>query len=65
VVRATCLIPALRKQRQFDLQVQGQYGLQNEFQDSKGYTEKQNNNNSNKNNRTKLKTKERNVIKWL
>jgi hypothetical protein len=34
------LIPALGKQRQVDFWVQGQPGLQSEFQDSQGYTEK-------------------------
>jgi hypothetical protein len=34
------LIPALRRQRQADLRVQGQPGLQREFWDSQGYTEK-------------------------
>jgi hypothetical protein len=34
------LIPALGRQRQVDFQVQGQPGLQSEFQDSQGYTEK-------------------------
>jgi hypothetical protein len=34
------LIPALRRQRQVDFLVQGQSGLQSEFQDSQGYTEK-------------------------
>jgi hypothetical protein len=34
------LITALRRQRQVDLEVQGQPGLQSEFQDSQGYTEK-------------------------
>jgi hypothetical protein len=34
------LIPALRKQRQADLPVQGQPGLLCGFQDSQGYTEK-------------------------
>jgi hypothetical protein len=34
------LIPALRKQRQADILVRGQPGLQSEFQDSQGYTEK-------------------------
>ena len=34
------LIPALRRQRQADLWVQCQSGLQSEFQDSQGYTEK-------------------------
>jgi hypothetical protein len=34
------LIPALRRQRQVDFWVRGQPGLQSEFQDSQGYTEK-------------------------
>jgi hypothetical protein len=34
------LIPALGRQRQVDFWVQGQPGLQSEFQDSQGYTEK-------------------------
>jgi hypothetical protein len=34
------LIPALRRQRQVDFWVQGQPGLQSEFQESQGYTEK-------------------------
>jgi hypothetical protein len=34
------LIPALGRQRQADFWVPGQPGLQNEFQDSQGYTEK-------------------------
>jgi hypothetical protein len=34
------LIPALRRQRQADFCVRGQPGLQSEFQDSQGYTEK-------------------------
>jgi hypothetical protein len=34
------LIPALGRQRQEDFLVQGQPGLQSEFQDSQGYTEK-------------------------
>jgi hypothetical protein len=34
------LIPALRRQRQADFLVRGQPGLQSEFQDSQGYTEK-------------------------
>jgi hypothetical protein len=33
------LIPALRRQRQVDFWVQGQCGLQSEFQDNQGYTE--------------------------
>jgi hypothetical protein len=38
--RHTPLIPALGRQRQVDLWVWGQPGLQSEFQDSQGYTEK-------------------------
>ena len=34
------LIPALRRQRQADFWVQGQPGLQSEFQNSQGYAEK-------------------------
>jgi hypothetical protein len=34
------LIPALGRQRQVDFRVPGQPGLQSEFQDSQGYTEK-------------------------
>jgi hypothetical protein len=36
----TPLIPALGRQRQADFGVRGQPGLQSEFQDSQGYTEK-------------------------
>ena len=36
----TPLIPALGRQRQVDFWVQGQPGLQSEFQDSQGYSEK-------------------------
>jgi hypothetical protein len=36
----TPLIPAFRRQRQADFWVQGQSGLQSEFQDSQGYIEK-------------------------
>jgi hypothetical protein len=36
----TALIPALGRQRQADFWVRGQPGLQSEFQDSQGYTEK-------------------------
>jgi hypothetical protein len=36
----TLLIPALGRQRQADFWVWGQPGLQSEFQDSQGYTEK-------------------------
>jgi hypothetical protein len=34
------LFPALGRQRQIDIWVPGQPGLQSEFQDSQGYTEK-------------------------
>ena len=34
------MIPALGRQRQVDFQVRGQPGLQSEFEDSQGYTEK-------------------------
>jgi hypothetical protein len=34
------LIPTLGRQRQVDFWVPGQPGLQNEFQDNQGYTEK-------------------------
>jgi hypothetical protein len=37
------LIPALGRQKQADFWVRGQPGLQSEFQDSQGYTEKQRN----------------------
>jgi hypothetical protein len=36
----TPLIPALERQRQANFCVRGQPGLQSEFQDSQGYTEK-------------------------
>jgi hypothetical protein len=36
----TPLIPALGRQKQADFWVQGQPGLQSEFQDSQSYTEK-------------------------
>jgi hypothetical protein len=36
----TPVIPALGRQRQVDFWVRGQPGLQSEFQDSQGYTEK-------------------------
>jgi hypothetical protein len=39
-VVAYALIPALGRQSLVDFWVQGQPGLQSEFQDSKGYTEK-------------------------
>jgi hypothetical protein len=39
-VACTSLIPALGRQRQADFWVRGQPGLQSEFRDSQGYTEK-------------------------
>jgi hypothetical protein len=36
----TPVIPALGRQRRADFSVRGQPGLQSEFQDSQGYTEK-------------------------
>ncbi|EDL01459.1 mCG147000, partial [Mus musculus] len=36
----TPLIPALGRQRQVDLRIRGQPGLQSEFQSSQDYTEK-------------------------
>jgi hypothetical protein len=50
----TPLIPALGRQRQTDFWVRGQPGLQSEFQDSQGYTEKPC---LKKQNKTKQKTK--------
>jgi hypothetical protein len=54
--RAWCLplIPALGRQRQVDFWVRGQPGLQSEFQDSQGYTEKPclEKNKTNNNNKT-------------
>jgi hypothetical protein len=63
----TPLIPALGRQRQADFWVRGQPGLQSEFQDSQGYTEKpclkkQTNKQTNQNqnqNKNKNKTKTR------
>ena len=39
-MEVTPLIPALRRQRQADLRVQGQCSLQSELQDSQGYIER-------------------------
>jgi hypothetical protein len=53
------LIPALRRQRQADFWVRGQPGLQSEFQDSQGYTEKTLSRKRTKQNKTKQnKTKQ-------
>jgi hypothetical protein len=54
------LIPALGRQRQADFWVQGQPGLQSEFQDSQGYAEKPC---LEKQNKTKQKTKQNNKNK--
>jgi hypothetical protein len=40
ITEETFSIPALGRQRQVDFWVRGQPGLQSEFQDSQGYTEK-------------------------
>jgi hypothetical protein len=64
----TPLIPAPGRQRQADFRVRGQSGLQSEFQDSQGYTEKpclekkkkqqqQKKSKQKKNNQTKTKNK--------
>jgi hypothetical protein len=58
------LIPAFGRHRQADFRVQSQPGLQSEFQDSQGYTEKprfesktkQMNNNNDKNQNTETKS---------
>jgi hypothetical protein len=49
----TSLISALGRQRQVDFWVRGQPGLQSEFQDSQGYTEKPCLKNKTKQNKTK------------
>jgi hypothetical protein len=59
----TPLIPVLRRQRQADFWVQGQPGLQSEFQDIQGYREKpclknKQTNKQIKNNKTKKKQKQ-------
>jgi hypothetical protein len=59
----TPLIPALRRQRQVDFWVPGQPGLQSEFQDSQGYTEKPSQNKQT--NKQKNQTnKQKNLIKF-
>ena len=59
------LIPALRRQRQADFWVRGQPGLQSEFQDSQGYTEKSCLKNKTKQNKTKTKTKTTSKAEYL
>jgi hypothetical protein len=61
------LVPALGRQRQMDFWVQGQPGLQSEFQDSQGYTEKPclkkpKNQNKTKKKNKKKQTQEKNVL---
>jgi hypothetical protein len=58
----TPLIPALGRQRQADFWVWGQPGLQSEFQDSQGYTEKPclENHNQTKPNQNKTKQNKKN-----
>jgi hypothetical protein len=58
----TPLIPALWRQRQVDFWVRGQPGLQNEVQDSQGYTEKPclEKQNKTKQNKTKQTNKQNN-----
>jgi hypothetical protein len=57
------LIPALGRQRQVDFWVRGQPGLQSEFQDSQGYTEKS----CLEKNKSKTTTKNPNqgLVRWL
>jgi len=57
----TPLIPALGRQRQADFWVRGQPGLQSEFQDSQGYTEKPCLEKQKTKTKTKTKTKKRPV----
>jgi hypothetical protein len=58
------LTPALGRQRQANFWVQGQPGLQSEFQDSQGYKEKPRLENKNKN-KNKKKLRNNNIIKLL
>jgi hypothetical protein len=66
----TPLIPALGRQRQADFWVRGQPGLQSEFQDSQGYTEKpclektKTNKHTNKPSKQQQQT-ERNLAVWI
>jgi hypothetical protein len=59
------LIPTLRRQRQADFCVRGQPGLQSEFQDSLGYTEKSCLEKTNKQTKTKTKTKTKGINQGL
>jgi hypothetical protein len=54
------LVPALGRQRQVDFWVWGQPGLQSEFQDSQGYSEKPYLENKTKQNKTKQKQNQNN-----
>jgi hypothetical protein len=56
------LIPALGRQRQVDFRVRGQPGLQSEFQDSQGYTDKpclEKKTNKKQKNKTKIKCRKK------
>jgi hypothetical protein len=57
----TPLIPALGRQRQADFWVWGQPGLQSEFQESQGYTEKPCLKKQTKQNKTKQSKTKRNM----
>jgi hypothetical protein len=62
----TPLIPALGRQRQADFRVRGQPGLQSEFQDSQGYTDKpclEKPNQTKQNKKTKQTNKKKNKKK--
>jgi hypothetical protein len=59
----TPLIPALGRQRQADFWVRGQPGLQSEFQDSQGYTEKPCLKKQKPKNKNKTKNKNKNKTK--
>jgi hypothetical protein len=55
------LIPALGRERQANFWVQGQPGLQSEFQDSQGYRKKQSWKANKQKNKQKTKRKKRNI----
>jgi hypothetical protein len=57
------LIPTLGRQRQADFWVRGQPGLQSEFQDSQGYTEKPRLEKPKKEKKKKEKKKEKRITK--
>jgi hypothetical protein len=57
------LIPTLGRQWQADFWVRGQPGLQSEFQDSQGYTEKHCLEKQNKKNKKKKKKKKKKKLR--